>query len=285
MERYIITNKISLIGIAANLILLFAKLTVGFISRSQAMIADGANSAGDVIASLLTFVGNKIASKPVDDTHPYGHGKAEYIFSMIISITLIGVGTAIFRSSLMSIIDKEIPIFNWWLVTIALFTIVLKLILYIYTSKAAKREDSLLIRANSEDHRNDVLVSFSMLIGITLSSFGIYWADGAAGMGIALWIVYTGFIIFLSSFHVLMDKNMDCTMEKDILVAVQSTQGVDHVDSILAKPVGVRYIVVVKVSVPGYMTVNESHQIAGLIRSKIRSFKKVEDVIVHINPA
>ena len=101
----------------------------------------------------------------------------------------------------------------------------------------------------------------------------------------SIWIAFTGFRIFRSSFRVLMDTNMDTAFEKDVKTAIHSTNGIDHVDSVIAKPVGVRYILIVKVSVSGNMTVNESHSIAGQIREKLKDFKKVEDVVVHINPA
>lgn len=284
MDRYQLTRKIALLGIIANIFLLAAKLTVGFYSRSQAMVADGFNSAGDVFASAMTFMGNKIASKPEDKDHPYGHGKAEYIFSMIISFSLLLVAYKIFRDALDSILKKESLTFSWWLVGIAAATILIKTYLFLYTRSAGKREDNLLILANSEDHRNDIFVSSSTLLGIILGSKGIYWFDGAVGIGIALWIAFTGIRIFRSSYHVLMDTSIDKVLQEDIVEVVNTVSGVDHIDSITAKPVGVNFIVIVKVSVSGEMTVNESHCIAACIKERIKQCKHVSDVVVHINP-
>ena len=89
MNRYKSTNIASILGIIGNLFLLIIKWLIGFVSHSQAMIADSINSASDIISSFLTFVGNKIASKPRDDDHHLGHGKAEYIYSMLISFLII----------------------------------------------------------------------------------------------------------------------------------------------------------------------------------------------------
>lgn len=285
MDRYQLTKRVALMGMAANVFLLAAKLTVGFISRSQAMIADGFNSAGDVFASAMTFVGNKISSKPGDVDHPYGHGKAEYIFSMVISFSLLLVAYKIFQSSLDSIRNREALVFSWWLVGIALLTILLKFCLFIYTRKAGKRENNLLILANAEDHRNDVFVTSSTLLGILLGSFGIYWFDGVVGIGISLWIAFTGVRIFRSSYYVLMDTNIDKVLKEDIEQTILSIRGVDHIDSISAKPIGINFIIIVKVSVNGEMTVNESHSIAADIKEKIKECKNVSDVVVHINPA
>jgi cation diffusion facilitator family transporter len=284
MDRYQLTKKIALLGIAANILLLVLKLAVGFLSRSQAMIADGFNSAGDVFASVMTYTGNKIAGRPRDEDHPYGHGKAEYIFSMIISFSLLLVAYRIFTNSLDSILHQESFLFSWWLVGIAAFTILLKLCLFLYTRKAGQKEDNLLILANSEDHRNDIFVTSSTLLSIFLGGLGIYWLDGIVGIGISLWIAFTGLRIFRSSYYVLMDTNIDKTLKMDVLEVIQSVEGVDHVDDVSAKPIGVGYIVFVKVSVHGELTVLQGHSIAAQIKEKVKTCKNVKDVLVHVNP-
>lgn len=285
MDRFRLTKRIAILGIIANVMLLIFKLIIGFISKSQAMIADGFNSAGDVFASVMTYAGNRIASRPEDEDHPYGHGKAEYIFSMIISFSLLIVAYETFRSSLNAILNQVSFRFSWFLVGIALFTILTKLCLYIYTRKAGLKTDNLLIIANSEDHRNDIFVTTSTLIGIILGTQGIYWIDGIVGILISFWIAYTGIRIFMSSYSVLMDTNMDKVLEKKITEVIDSIEGVDHIDKVTASPVGIKYIIIVKVSVLGNMTVNESHCIAGIIREKLKYLKNVGDVVVHINPA
>lgn len=89
MDRFVVTKRAGILGIVGNIFLLIIKAIVGFSFKSQAMIADSINSASDIFASLMTFIGNKIASEPNDDTHNFGHGKAEYIFSLFISISMI----------------------------------------------------------------------------------------------------------------------------------------------------------------------------------------------------
>jgi cation diffusion facilitator family transporter len=284
MDRFKITRLVAILGIIANIFLLSIKLAAGFISHSQAMIADGFNSAGDVFASIMTLVGNSIASRPEDNDHPYGHGKAEYIFSMIISISLMFVSFTIFKSSLSSMINKSAFTVSWFLITVAIITIAVKLSLYLYTSKVGKKLDNLLVLANSEDHRNDVFVTSGTMLGIVMGYFGIRWVDGAVGICISLWIFYTGIKIFISSFKVLMDTNMDTEFKDNTLKLIQSIHGVDHIDSINAKPVGAGFILLVKVSVDGKMSVNESHKIAAEVKEKVRGIKGIKDAVVHINP-
>jgi cation diffusion facilitator family transporter len=284
MDRFKVTRRVAVLGIAANIFLLSIKLTAGFLSRSQAMIADGFNSAGDVFASVMTLVGNSIASRPEDQDHPYGHGKAEYIFSMIISLSLMVVSFTIFKSALSSIIDKTAFTTSWFLITVAIITIVVKLTLFIYTNRVGKVLDNLLVLANSEDHRNDVFVTAGTLFGILMGYFGITWVDGAIGIGISLWIFFTGIKIFISSFKVLMDTDIDPVFKENTYNLVKEIGGVDHIDSINAKPVGAGYILLIKVSVDGEMSVNESHKIASAIKAKVKGIKGVKDAVVHINP-
>jgi cation diffusion facilitator family transporter len=277
-------NIVALLGIFANAILLTGKLIIGFISGSQAMIADGLNSAGDVFSSLLTYIGNKIASRPEDKDHPFGHGKAEYIFSMIISFSLFFVAFTIFMSSLDSILNQEGFEFSIWLIVISIGTILIKLALFIYSRKVGRTHDSLLAIANSEDHRNDVFLTTGTLISIILGLYGIYWVDGIVGMIISLWIAYTGFQIFSQAYSVLMDTNIDKKIEKDIVTSILKIKGVYHIDSILAKPVGLQFILIAKVSVNGSMTVFEGHSIAARVKENLMQYDHIQDVIVHINP-
>ena len=107
MDRFSSTKKASMLGMIGNMFLLLIKGIVGFASHSQAMIADSANSAGDIFASLMTFIGNKIASEPKDDTHNFGHGKAEYVFSLLISVSMLFISAKLLYDSALSFIYHE----------------------------------------------------------------------------------------------------------------------------------------------------------------------------------
>lgn len=283
--RHKLTRRIALWGISVNILLLALKLTAGFTSRSQAMIADGFNSASDVFASFMTYLGNKISSLPEDNEHPYGHGKAEYIFSMIISFSLVLVAYTIFKGAVESLLNGEKPIFSWWLVTVALFTFFSKFCLYVYARKVGSIHDSLLVLANAEDHRNDVLVAIGTLIGVGFGLISIYWVDAIVGMLISLWIAFMGFKIFSSAYSVLMDTNVDKDFKLRIWKTVEDVDGVDHIDSIVAKPIGVGFIIIVKVSVNGELTVNDGHRVAAIIKEKVKMHHSAADVLVHVNPA
>jgi len=169
LDRFETTKKAGLFGIIGNIFLLCIKVVVGFISKSQAMIADAANSAGDIFASIMTTIGNKIASEPKDEDHNFGHGKAEYILSLFISMSMIVISLKILYDAICSIIYKNELIFSWWLISVCIITIITKLSLYLYTKSASKKLNNILLEANMKDHRNDCIVTTFTTLSITTS--------------------------------------------------------------------------------------------------------------------
>lgn len=284
MDRYNSTKKAGIFGIFGNIFLLIIKATVGFASSSQAMIADAANSAGDIFASLMTFIGNRIASEPGDKTHNFGHGKAEYIFSMFISISMIFVAAKLLYDSTISLFLQETFTFSWFLVTVCIITIIVKLSLYIYTHRLFKKYDNILLEANMKDHRNDCIVTSFTLISILFSLLGIYWFDGVVGMGISIWICYTGIKIFIESYNVLMDISIDSHTEKMILDLAHSYKDIKKLDDISSSPVGYQYIIVLTIYVDGNMSTFDSHSLADALEKDITKLDKIYKTIIHVNP-
>lgn len=276
---------VAIAGIIGNVLLLAMKLVVGLSTRSQAMIADGLNSAGDVFASGMTYVGNHIASRPDDSDHPYGHGKAEYLFSMIISLSLMLVAITIFKGGLTSLMERQVYTYSIWLVVVAIATMGIKLVLYIYAKAVGKRHNSLLAHANAEDHRNDIFVSSLTLLTVVTGFFQLYFIDAVAGMAIALWIGFTGAKIFASSYQVLMDTTLDEAVKAQMKTQVEAIPGVDHLDALVSKPVGLNHLLIVKISVDGHLTIDQGHAIGDEVKQTLMHYELVDDVVVHLNSA
>lgn len=170
MDRFKKIKTAGILGIIGNIFLLIIKGLVGFISNSQAMIADSFNSAGDIFASLMTFIGNKIASKPGDEDHNFGHGKSEYIFSLLISISMIIVSIKLLIDAITSLVLKNELTYSIYLVIVCIVTILIKLGLFIYTHKLNKQLNNILLKANSKDHFNDCIITSFTLISVLLST-------------------------------------------------------------------------------------------------------------------
>ena len=285
MNRFETTRRVGILGIVGNIFLLIIKIVVGILAKSQSMIADAANSASDIFASLMTFIGNKIASEPSDEDHNFGHGKAEYIFSLFISISMIVVSLKILYDSALSIIYKNEIIFSWWLIIVCIITIVTKLTLYLYSKSALKKFNNILLESNMKDHRNDCIVTSFTTISIILSLFGLYWVDGIVGIGISFWIFYTGIKIFIESYNVLMDKSINPKIKEDIYKIITEFDGVKEIVGMHTIPTGYKYILVLTIGVDGKMETFKSHTIADNLQKEIEfKFDVIDRVIVHVEP-
>ena len=143
MERFKATKISSILGIVGNIFLLIIKGIIGYITSSQSMIADAFNSAGDIFSSCMTFIGNKISSKEADEDHHLGHGKAEYIYSLLISITMIVLSVTVIKNAIMTLINKEYFEYSIWLIIICLITIITKFCLFLFTNKLYKKHNNM----------------------------------------------------------------------------------------------------------------------------------------------
>ena len=245
-EKYKKTKVAGICGILGNIFLLIIKAFIGIYTHSQAMIADSLNSASDILASLMTFIGNKISSEPKDNTHNFGHGKAEYIFSLFISITMITVSIKLLIDSIFSLINKSHFTFSWFLIIVCIITIITKFCLYIYTKKLYIKYDNILLKSNYQDHRNDCVVTTFTLISVFLGLANIYWVDGIVGLGISIWIFISGLEIFIESYNVLMDISIDEETKTFIMNLVKEHDEIKNCYNLYSTPVGYKYFVVFK---------------------------------------
>lgn len=285
MNRFKMVKTASILGIIGNIFLLVIKGMIGFITNSQAMLADSFNSAGDILSSLMTFIGNKVASKPKDDDHNLGHGKAEYIYSMLISIVMILASLSILKDSVLSLFHNQSYQFSIWLIVVCIVTIVVKFFLYLYTNRIAKKQKNLLIEANSKDHRNDCVITFCNLISCLFSLKGIYFLDGVVGSLIAIWIMITSIKIFIESYDILMDKSISDDTKKEVYDIIKTHPEIKKINHFNSTPVGYQYQISFTIFVDGNLSTFESHQIADNLEKEIdRKMDEIYLTVIHVNP-
>ena len=285
MNRFKSTKLASIFGISGNILLMIIKGIVALLTGSQAMTADAFNSAGDIFSSLMTYIGNKISSKPSDEDHNLGHGKAEYIYSMLISISMILMAMLVLKDSFISLIKGKTYDFSVWLIVVCLTTIIVKLILFVYTNKLYKKYNNLLVKANSKDHFNDMIITSVNLISCLLSLKGIYFLDGVVGIIISLWIMYTSIKLFIESYNVLMDKSISIETKNEVYEIIDRHREVKKVIHFNSTPVGYKYQISFTIYVDGNMSTFDSHDIANKLEKEI--IKEIEEiylVIIHVNP-
>lgn len=285
MRNIKIVKKVGIVGMIANLFLFIIKIIIGLMSNSQAMIADSFNSISDVFSSVMTFIGNHLASVERDDDHNFGHEKAEYIFSMFISIFIFVIAIKLLYESIFSIFQSRKVIFSYNLVIISLITIFIKLLLYLYTKYLYKQEPSILIKSNNLDHRNDIILTTFVLISIIFSKFGIYYIDSLVGMLISVIFLISGIKLFKETYNVLMDVALPDYIKKDIFSLIMNVNNVVEIDDIYSMSIGYKFIVVLTICVDGNLNTFESHFIANEVENKIKNkFNNIKDVFIHIHP-
>ena len=283
-EKFKLTKKAGIYGIIGNIFLLIIKAIIGFLSKSQAMIADSVNSASDIFASLMTFIGNKIASVPKDEDHNLGHGKAEYIFSMFISISMIILSAKLLYDSVIALIFGSELNFSWFLVVVCIVTIITKLCLFLYTHHAYKKHKNILLEANMKDHRNDCIITTFTLVSVLLTLADIYWFDSLVGIGISIWICYTGANIFIESYNVLMDISVDDKTKDLILDIAHGYKEIKGIDNLISTPVGDRYLIFLTIQLDGNMSTFDNHELADNLEKNITALDNVYKTIVHVDP-
>lgn len=284
-DREKVANRVGLLGICGNILLFSIKISFGLISNSMALIADSFNSAGDIFASLMTWIGSRISSVPNDNDHNFGHGKAEYIFSMLIGISMVVIAIKLLYDFLISLINGSNLVYSLSLIIVCIITIVIKIVLYIICTIAYRKHDNLLVKSNMVDHRNDIFITTLTLVAIILSKYGIFWLDGVAGILISIWILIAGIKIYKECYDVLMDTSIDSLSKKQILAIIKSYKEIKRIGDIYSVPVGYNYIVVLTIYVDGRMHTTTSHKIADKIEKRIKEGnERIQEVIVHIEP-
>ena len=275
MKKFQAIKNASIWGMVGNIFLLIIKATVGIITNSQSMMADAFNSAGDIFSSIMTFIGNKIASVPSDEDHNLGHGKAEYIYSMLISIAMALMALQVFKNSSLAIIHQEKYEFS----------ILIKLALYFYTNRLSKKYDNLLIEANSKDHRNDCLITTLNLVACLLTLKQIYFFDGLVGMLISIWILITAIKIFLKSYDVLMDKSLNDETKNKVYSIIKEHKEIKKINHFNSTPVGYQYQISFTIFVDGNLSTFESHEIANHLEKEIdQRIPEIYLTVIHVNP-
>ncbi|WP_251614827.1 cation diffusion facilitator family transporter [Senimuribacter intestinalis] len=182
----------SVVGIISNAILCIAKILVGLISGSIAIIADGINNLADASSSVITLAGFKLSALPEDEEHPYGHARIEYITGMIVSVLIVVVGVELIKSSIDKILHPEPLEFSWSMVIVLLLAILLKVWQAMFNIKIGKKINSVALTATGTDSRNDVISTTAVLFSIIIGKMANIQIDGYMGVLVALFIIWSG---------------------------------------------------------------------------------------------
>lgn len=276
-----------LVGLIVNLVLAVVKIAAGIMGNTYALIADGIESTLDVFSSIVVYSGIKIGAQPPDRDHPFGHGKAEALAAMIVSLALIGAASFIAAQSLKIITTPKAPPATFTLF-ILIAVIIIKEILFQRLTEVGRKMHSLSVHVDAWHHRSDAITSFAALIGIALSLTGIpvfQSADSWAALVASAIIAYNGISLLKASVAEIMDAAVDPTIESAIRLNATSVDGVLGIEKCRVRKSGTRYFVEIHVEVNPHMTVWDSHQLGHKVKDLlVASPLPLADVVVHIEP-
>jgi cation diffusion facilitator family transporter len=273
------------IGFWVNAFLMIMKLLAGHFGNSEAVFADGIESACDFIAILSTMIALNIGRKPFDEKHPYGHGRAESLSAILVSLVIFGSGGWILYKAVITIVNAEYQPPQLIAVAAAFFTIIIKEWLYRFSMKTGSYLQSPALLAVAKDHRKDAITSVATLVGVSGAFFGVAVMDPIAAGITALFIFHIGWETFSSAAHDLMDGLPDEGLLETITRMAEEVGGVEHVHEIRGRRSGQYLIIDLKLDMDPDMTVKESHAIATAVKKVIFDrYPNVGDVMIHINP-
>lgn len=284
-ERFDSADRIIQVGFWVNAVLMIGKLAAGYWGRSDAVFADGIESACDFIAILSTMIALKLGRQPYDSNHPYGHGRAENLAALLISLVILLTGSWILVESVRNILQHNFKSPGLIAVAAALATIVIKEWLYRYSNSAGKHLESPAILAIAKDHRKDAVTSISTLAGVMGAYFGWGIMDPLAAGLTSFFILHIGYTTFREAAHDLMDGSAPADFIEQVTLLAEAVERVEHVHEIRARRSGQYMIVDLKLDMDPEMTVKESHSVATLVKRLIfERYPGVGDVMIHINP-
>lgn len=281
-------RKSSIVGIVMNSFLGILKVTTGLLTNSLAILADGIDSITDIITSFLTLIASKIANKPADESHPYGHERIEPIITKILSIIILFAGYQVLYSALSRLFSEQITIENPFIIfIISLVSVIVKLFLYHYKKNIGKKINSSSVIADAINMRNDIFTSTSVAVGILFFYLtGIAWIDSVIAIFVSIIIFKVGIEMFLETSNELMDGSKELgEIYKITIKAANDFSCIKNPHKIRARKAGYVYFVDLHIELDPDMTIKEANKITEQYEKKIKELNNyIKDVVIHMEP-
>lgn len=281
-------ERVTWLGLWANVGLFAVKTLAGVLGRSQVLLADGLHSLSDLVSDFITLVALRLGRKPEDRMHPYGHGKIEDLAAFLVGLILFGVAAGIVWKAVISLRSGEVPHRSIWLVVVATISVLVKEVLFRITLKVGKSERSSTLIANAWHHRSDAFSSLATVFGTGLFylSTRFLWADSVSAILVAILVGKAAWDIIKDAARDLVDtapneeriaKYRECALQIDGIVGVTRLRG---------RYYSRRVALDLDIQVAGTLSVDTGHDLAQRVRDRLmHEFPAVYDVVVHVDPA
>lgn len=274
----------SFVGIFCNLILFAGKLAVGILLHSIAVMADAFNNLSDAASSIIGFVGVKMASKPADEDHPFGHGRIEYITALIVSFLVMQVGWTFFKSSFGKIREPEELTFSLVPLLILLASVGMKLWLGQFNRILGKRINSKVMLATAADAMGDVITTSATIFSILVFRFTGFNIDGYVGLLVALVVMWAGLGIARDTLEPLLGAPVDPELYRQITEKVESYEGIVGSHDLIVHNYGpTRSLASIHAEVPNNVDIEISHEIIDRIEREVARELNIF-LVIHMDP-
>ncbi|MBU1370457.1 MAG: cation diffusion facilitator family transporter, partial [Bacteroidetes bacterium] len=277
----------SWVAILGNAFLSVIKIIAGFLSGSMALVADGIDSAGDILGSLITLLTARIIAKPPNMHHPYGYDKADTIASKLLAFLIFFAGAQLAISTFQRIISGHEGMLPSSLAVIVVsISIIGKQLLARYLGKTGRKIDSPMLKANAKNMQNDVIISIAVLLGLIFTHiFNLPILDSITALLVSVWIMIVAIKIIIKSSKELMDGLDDPGIYKTIMDAVGRVAGAHNPHRVRARKMAHFYMIALDIEIDGRKSLDEAHEISNKVEQEIKhKIKNVYDILIHIEP-
>ncbi len=283
-EKAIKTTYFSIIG---NTSLAGIKWVAGYFGNSYALIADAIESTTDIFSSLLVLFGLKYSSKPADDNHPYGHGRAEPLITFLVVVFLVTSAGVIAHDSIRNIgTPHELP--KPFIIPILIAIIAWKEISYRLVIKKSRETNSSSLKADAWHHRSDAITSVTALIGVSIALYfgkGYESADDWAALFASLFIFYNSYLIFRPALGEIMDEHLYDDVAEKIKSLALEVHGVIDTEKCNIRKTGMKYYVDLHARVDGAISVRDGHDISHALKDHLKQeIPELASILIHIEP-
>jgi cation diffusion facilitator family transporter len=271
------------ISIFVNGLLFIFKYWAGFVTGSLALMADAWHTMSDSLSSVIVLIGTKISSKPPDDEHPFGHGRAELIAAVIIGVILLLIGFEFAKDSILRLINHESVVFGKFALWVTVASVVVKESLAQFSFWACKKTGNPSLKADGWHHRSDAISSLIILVGILVGEY-LWWIDGVLGLVVSLLIFYASYEIIREGTDPLLGEIPERELISQLeAIAKESTGMNTHLHHVHVHRYGEHIELTAHIRLPKNTTLEKAHQIADDIEMEISQKLNIEATI-HMEP-
>lgn len=274
----------SIVGVFCNVVLFAVKMAIGMVINSISVMADAFNNLSDAASSIISFIGVKLAERPADKEHPFGHGRFEYISALAVAFLILQVGFTLFKSAIDKVFHPEKIEFNLILIIFLCVSVLIKIWLMLFNRKLGKRINSTVMIATSADSRNDVIVTSATIISAIISGATGWNIDGYIGLLVSVFVMLAGFNIAKDTLEPLLGEAVDRDLYEKVTKMVQSYDGIVGTHDLIIHNYGPTHrMATIHAEVPNNINFETAHETIDQIERDVLNQADIF-LVIHMDP-